>query len=240
MKYLVVMMGLVSVGCIAEERSIEDDASLPVHVRAMAVPWFQAGDGDADADADGDLDVDLSIPEVSPDGDADGDEDGTDADEPESCPSGRVHAITGECVACSESWHCTERPVCDVARGVCVDFSASQCAPCRLDVAGSCGDGLECIDRSSSGWFETVCASTCESGCPRGTMCSDGHCWPTGTSCTGWYANARGRLCDGDGDCIPLDVEPGSEGCEGLCYVACGSDDDCPPGRACDGESCSW
>lgn len=226
-------------GCVAKEpRAIEgDSAPKAIDVLGEAKPWLIDADGDTDADGDieRDLDADESIPDVSPVDGGQGDAEGTDADE--GCPGGRVHAITGECVECSETWHCTSLPVCDVARGVCVDFVASQCAPCRLDAPGTCGEGLECVDLGA----EVVCLTSCEAGCPRSTECDGGHCLPVnGVSCTGWFSDARGSLCDGDGDCIPLGTAPGMEGCSGACYVACDSDDDCPPGRACDGDSCSW
>ena len=225
-----VLLAVVSVlaGCVTGQYRETEDAGMVMGVRATANPWLPSGD--ADQDQDEAVDAEESIPEASPVDGSDGDNPGTDADE--GCPGGRVHAVTGECVECSETWHCVSLPVCDVARGVCVDFVASQCAPCRIDAPGTCGEGLECVARGEAGPAETVCVATCEAGCPRGTTCDGSHCWPA-VSCTGWFANSRGSLCSDDGDCIPLGTAPGLEGCAGSCYVACESDDDCSPGTSC-------
>jgi hypothetical protein len=207
--------------------------------RASSVPQGDADiptpDGDSDTDSDSDSDSDV-------DSDADSD---ADADGPCTCPRAQCHGVTGDCVECIESGYCTTLPVCDVARGICVDFSATQCAPCRTDMSEQCGAGIDCVDRRTGDHWETVCLTTCTVGCPQGTECLDGvHCTPLSNgSCTAWYANLRGRTCMSASDCLPLGEASSSVGCTGSpasCSITCTGvlDGECPPGRTCSGGYC--
>lgn len=211
--------------------------------QASTMPQGDADIPTPDADSDTDTDVDG---DVDSDGDTDADGD-TDCS---LCPNEQCHGVTGECVSCASSAVCLTLPVCDIGRGVCVDFATSQCAPCRTDSPGSCGDGLECVDRTvrvGESW-EIVCMASCAAGCPRGTQCTvDGlYCEPIASvSCTGWYAAFRGRTCGSDSsDCLDLGSISTAVTCSSTdpptCVMSCSNGDECPPGLTCTAGTCGY
>lgn len=192
-------------------------------------------DADADSDVDGDGDGDG-------DADTDADADGDGGIDCSRCDGGQCHGVTGECVDCMSSDVCLTLPVCDVARGNCVDFAAAQCAPCRTDYVDACG-GLSCVDRRTREGepWEVVCMTPCASGCPDGTQCTADtlYCEPIAqVSCTGWYSAYRNRTCGSDSSsCLDLGstsmAVTCSEGEPPTCVISCPLGTECPPGYSC-------
>ncbi len=202
-------------------------------------------DTDADSDSDGDLDGDDADIDGDADGDGDLDED-TDPDEPadcSECPPEQCHGLAEVCVECTAFGRCFTRPVCNIARGECVDFASGQCAPCEPAYGERCGAGLECVDRRPGQW-EVVCLTRCDSvpACPSGTTCdAEGlYCVPTAAvSCTSWYSTARGRTCASRNDCLPLGAPGAGVECSSAstCGLLCLDGSVCPPGRSCGPEA---
>jgi hypothetical protein len=158
--------------------------------------------------------------------------------------------VTGDCVNCASSDICLTLPVCDIGRGVCVDFAEAQCAPCRTDVTTSCGDGYTCVDRTArvgDSW-EIVCMASCADGCPQGTQCTDDglYCEPVASvSCTGWYAAFRGRTCgSSSSDCLDLGSTSTAVVCSTgdprTCVMNCPLGTECPPGLTCTDGACGF
>jgi hypothetical protein len=196
-------------------------------------------DGDTDTDTDTDTDADTDT-DLDPDPDLDADPDTVEGCT--DCPPGTpyCHGLADVCVECDGFGQCLMQPVCNIARGTCVDFASGQCAPCE-PAHGMCGGGLACVDRRPVNW-ETVCLTRCDSGCPTGTVCSpDGtYCIPSsGVSCTAWFSCSRGRSCATRSDCGPLGDSGAGVECSGsgACGLLCGDGSECPEGRSCGAET---
>lgn len=136
-------------------------------------------------------------------------------------PFGTACAVDGECASGDCDDFCTQACATHAdcpgyrcgASGVCeLGSPAIHGEPCPL--GPECAIGLACAEVDG----EDVCTSSCDTGCPEGTLCDRGVCLPPGS--------ALGVPCASNEACR-------SGICAGTCTRLCTDVSECPTGFAC-------